>query len=74
VSSAQGLLDRIHENVEVPSQSQRSNGFSDGILFGNHEATVTGVVTTYTPSLQLLKRAVPRVIRFGFRRDEQQFS
>jgi putative NIF3 family GTP cyclohydrolase 1 type 2 len=56
--SAQGLLDRIQKNVGVPWQSQRSDGFSDGILFGNPEATVTGIVTTYAPSLQVLKRAV----------------
>ncbi len=56
--SAQGLLDRIQKNVGVPWQSQRSDGFSDGILFGKPEATVTGIVTTYTPSLQVLKRAV----------------
>ncbi len=56
--SAQGLLDRIQKNVGVPWQSQRSDGFSDGILFGNSEATVTGIVTTYTPSLRVLKRAV----------------
>ncbi len=56
--SAQGLLDRIQKNVGVPWQSQRSDGFSDGILFGKAEATVTGIVTSYTPSLQVLKRAV----------------
>jgi len=56
--SAQGLLDRIQKNVGVPWQSQRSDGFSDGILFGKHEATVSGIVTTYAPSLQVLKRAV----------------
>ncbi len=56
--SAQGLLDRIQKNVGVPWQSQRSDGFSDGILFGKSEATATGIVTTYTSSLQVLKRAV----------------
>ena len=56
--SAQGLLDRIQKNVGVPWQSQRSDGFSDGILFGKPETSVTGIVTTYTPSLQVLKRAV----------------
>ncbi len=56
--SAQGLLDRIQKNVGVPWQSQRSDGFSDGILFGKPETPVTGIVTTYTPSLQVLKRAV----------------
>jgi len=55
--SAQGLLDRIQKNVGVPWQSQRSDGFSDGILLGKPEATVIGIVTTYTPSLQVLKRA-----------------
>ena len=56
--SSQGLLDRIQKNVGVPWQSQRSDGFSDGILFGSPDAAVTGIVTTYTPSMHVLRRAV----------------
>lgn len=56
--SAQELLERIQKNVGVPWQSQRSDGFSDGILFGTPDARVTGVVTTFTPTLDVLRRTV----------------
>lgn len=56
--TAQQLLERIQKNVGVPWQSQRSDGFSDGMLLGNADTTVTGVVTTFTPTLEVLRKAV----------------
>ena len=56
--SSQGLIDRIQKNLGVPWQSQRSDGFSDGILLGSPEETVTGIVTTFAPTLEVLRRAV----------------
>lgn len=56
--SSQQLIEQIQKNVEVPWQSQRSDGFSDGILFGSGETTVTGIVTTFTPTLEVLRKAV----------------
>jgi putative NIF3 family GTP cyclohydrolase 1 type 2 len=55
---SQDLIDRIQKNVGVPWQSQRSDGFSDGILLGSSETKVTGIVTTFTPTLEVLRRAV----------------
>lgn len=56
--TSQQLIEQIQKNVGVPWQSQRSDGFSDGILFGNPDATVTGIVTTFTPTLDVLHKAV----------------
>jgi putative NIF3 family GTP cyclohydrolase 1 type 2 len=56
--SSQDLIDRIQKHLGVPWQSQRSDGFSDGIQLGSPDTAVTGIVTTYTPSLEVLKRAV----------------
>jgi NIF3 (NGG1p interacting factor 3) len=56
--SSQDLMDRIQKNVGVPWQSQRSDGFSDGILLGGEDTKITGIVTTFTPTLEVLKRAV----------------
>jgi putative NIF3 family GTP cyclohydrolase 1 type 2 len=56
--TSQDLLERIQKSVGVPWQSQRADGFSDGILFGKEETTVTGIVTTHTPTLEVLRRAV----------------
>ena len=55
--SAQQLLERIQKNLGVPWQSQRSDGFSDGVLVGTADTTVTGVVTTFTPTLDVLRKA-----------------
>jgi hypothetical protein len=68
--TSQQLIERIQKNVGVPWQSQQSDGFSDGILFGSPEATVTGIVTTWTPTLDVLRKAVSSAknqlaIRFG---------
>ncbi|HTR25825.1 MAG TPA: Nif3-like dinuclear metal center hexameric protein [Terriglobales bacterium] len=56
--SAQQLLERIQKHVGVPWQSQRADGFSDGVLQGNAETIVTGIVTTFTPTLEVLRKAV----------------
>lgn len=56
--TSQQLIERIQKNVGVPWQSQQSDGFSDGILFGSPEATVTGIVTTSTPTFDVLRKAV----------------
>jgi putative NIF3 family GTP cyclohydrolase 1 type 2 len=55
---SQELMDRIQKNVGVPWQSQRSDGFSDGVLLGGEDTKVTGIVTTFTPTLEVLRRAV----------------
>ena len=56
--TSQELMERIQKNVGVPWQSQRSDGFSDGILFGSADANVTGIVTAFTPTLDVLRKAV----------------
>ena len=56
--SCQQLIERIQNNVGVPWQSQRADGFSDGILFGSGDTTVSGIVTAFTPTLEVLRRAV----------------
>jgi len=56
--SSQELIDSIQKNLGVPWQSQHSDGFSDGILLGSPETTVTGIVTTFTPTLGVLRQAV----------------
>ena len=56
--SAHQLLERLQKNVGVPWQSQRADGFSDGVLQGNAETTVTGIVTTFTPTLEVLRKTV----------------
>ncbi len=56
--SSQQLIERIQKNVGVPWQSQRSDGFSDGILFGSGETTVSGIVTSFTPTIEVLRKAV----------------
>src|ERR1700746_1614380 len=56
--TSQELIERIQKNVGVPWQSQRSDGFSDGILFGNADANATGIVTTFTPTLDVLRKTV----------------
>ena len=58
VISAQDLMDRIQKNVAVPWQSQRSDGFADGIHLGSSDTPITGIVTTFTPTLEVLRRAV----------------
>ena len=54
----QDLIERIQKNVGVPWQSQRSDGLSDGLQLGSANAKVTGIITTFAPSLNVLKQAV----------------
>ena len=56
--TGQELLERIQNNVGVPWQSQRPDGFPDGIHLGKPETAVTGVVTSYAPTIEVMKRAV----------------
>lgn len=56
--SGQEVLARIQKNLGVPWQSQRPDGFSDGILFGSGDTNVSGVATTFTPTLNVLRKVV----------------
>jgi len=56
--TAEQLIARMMKNVGVPWQSQRADGFGDGIHLGNNDTVVTGIVTTFIPTLDVLKRAV----------------
>src|SRR5579859_1672646 len=56
--TGQEVLDRIQKNLGVPWQSQRPDGLSDGILFGSAEMRVSGIATTFTPTLEVLRKAV----------------
>ena len=56
--TAQELMDKIQKNLSVPWQSQRADGFGDGIHLGDPDTSVTGIVTTFTPTLDVLKRTV----------------
>jgi putative NIF3 family GTP cyclohydrolase 1 type 2 len=52
------LLDQIQTHLGVPWQSQRAGGFSDGVLAGDPYAAVTGVVTCFTPTVDVLRHAI----------------
>jgi len=52
------LIDRIQKNVGVPWQSQRPDGFPDGIHIGKPESAVSGIVTTYAATVAVMRRAV----------------
>ena len=54
------LIEQIQKNVGVPWQSQRPDGYSDGILIGDPETAVTGIATTCTPSLDVLRLAAAK--------------
>src|SRR2546426_4880470 len=56
--TASRLLDRMMKNVGIPWQSQRADGFGDGIHLGSPDTVVTGIATTFTPTVDVLKRAV----------------
>jgi len=56
--SVQDLMDRIQKNLGVPWQSQRADGFADGIYSGNPDTSVTGIATTFTPTIDVLRQAV----------------
>lgn len=52
--TAQQVMDRVKEHLGVPWK----NSTVDVLHAGKADATVTGVVTTFAPSLEVLKRAV----------------
>jgi putative NIF3 family GTP cyclohydrolase 1 type 2 len=56
--TASRLLERMMKNVGIPWQSQRADGFDDGIHMGRPDTVVTGIVTSFTPTFDVLKRAV----------------
>jgi putative NIF3 family GTP cyclohydrolase 1 type 2 len=56
--TGQELIERIQKNVGVPWQSQRPDGFADGIHLGKPETAVTGIVATYAATVDVMKRAV----------------
>ncbi len=52
------LVDRMMKNIGVPWQSQRADGFADGLHLGNRDTVVRGIATTFTPTIEVLKRAI----------------
>jgi putative NIF3 family GTP cyclohydrolase 1 type 2 len=56
--TAQELMDRIQKNLGVPWQSQRADGIGDGIYLGDPDTAVNGIVTTFTPTLDVLRHTV----------------
>jgi putative NIF3 family GTP cyclohydrolase 1 type 2 len=52
------LLDEMQTHLGVPWQSQRAGGFSDGVLVGDPYAQVTGVLTCFTPTVDVLRYAI----------------
>jgi len=56
--TGQELIERIQKNVGVPWQSQRPDGFPDGIHIGKPETAVTGIVTTYAATVDVMRHAV----------------
>ena len=48
----------MQKNLGVPWQSQRADGIGDGIYLGDPDVPVTGIVTTFTPTLDVLRRTV----------------
>jgi putative NIF3 family GTP cyclohydrolase 1 type 2 len=56
--TGQELIERIQKNVGVPWQSQRPDGTPDGIYLGKPETTVSGIVTTYAATVEVIRRAV----------------
>jgi putative NIF3 family GTP cyclohydrolase 1 type 2 len=52
------LLDQMQTHLGVPWQSQRAGGFSDGVLAGDPYAHVTGILTCFTPTVDVLRHAI----------------
>lgn len=52
------LLDQIQTHLGVPWQSQRAGGYSDGVLAGDPYAQVTGILTCFTPTVDVLRHAI----------------
>jgi putative NIF3 family GTP cyclohydrolase 1 type 2 len=72
--TAQELLNQIEKQLGIPWQSQRPDGYSDGILFGSGETVVTGIATTYIPTLAVLRRAVSAQINTIICRESPFYS
>jgi putative NIF3 family GTP cyclohydrolase 1 type 2 len=56
--TASQLLERMIKNVGIPWQSQRADGFDEGIHMGSPDTVVTGIATTFTPTYEVLKRSI----------------
>jgi len=54
--TAEQLILQMMKNAGVPWQSQRADGFDDGIHLGDNDTVVSGIVTTFIPTLDVLKR------------------
>lgn len=52
------LLDQMQTHLGVPWQSQRAGGFSDGVLVGDPYAQVSGILTCFTPTVDVLRHAI----------------
>jgi len=72
--TSQELLERIQAKLGIPWQSQRPDGYADGFLYGDPESQITGVVTTYFPSLDVLRQAVQRGSNVIICREHPLFS
>lgn len=68
------LIEQIQKNVGVPWQSQRPDGYSDNILIGNQDTPVSGVATTCTPSLDVLRRASAKGMNLIVCREAPNYS
>ena len=65
------LIERIQKKVGVPCQIHRSDGFSDGILFGRADTMTTGIAPTFIPILDEFAANEPS--RVGCRLSTQVF-
>ena len=52
------LLDRMQTHLGVPWQSQRAGGDSDTFLAGDPYTEVTGVITSWSPTVDILRHAI----------------
>ena len=52
------LLNEMQTNLGVPWQSQNAGAFSDTVLAGEPDTEVTGIVTTFAASVDVLRRAI----------------
>jgi putative NIF3 family GTP cyclohydrolase 1 type 2 len=52
------LLGEMQTHLGVPWQSQNAGAFSDGVLAGSPEIEVTGVITSFAATMEVLRRAV----------------
>lgn len=52
------LLGEMQSHLGVPWQSQRAGGDSDTVLAGDPNTEVTGVITSWSPTMQVLRKAI----------------